>query len=165
MIGRNPSYQILFTGSKILILAKVIAFSNLEFTGNYTTRANFNRDLRKTQNLATKKLTPLYFEIIAWNLEVIFYRPIPKTHFFRIFEFRLKCSIMGNVVIFQLWQKHLVSNIAHNKKWSRNLKIRNRWVLRISLKNITFKFQTIISKNEGGVNLFVANFSFSANCD
>ena len=23
---------------------------------------------------------------------------------------------MGNIEIFQLWQKHLVSNIAHNKK-------------------------------------------------
>ena len=40
---------------KILILAKVIAFSNLGFTGNYTTR-----------NLATEKLTPpSFFEIIA----------------------------------------------------------------------------------------------------
>ena len=48
-------------GKKILILAKVITFLNLEFTGNYTTSANFNRDLRKTKNLATKKLTPPSF--------------------------------------------------------------------------------------------------------
>ena len=44
---------------KIMVPAKVIAFSNLKFTGYdiYTTRANFNRNLWKTKNLATKKLT------------------------------------------------------------------------------------------------------------
>ena len=54
MIEGSPSYKILFTESKILILAKVIVFSNLDFTGNYTIRANFNHALRKTQNLAAK---------------------------------------------------------------------------------------------------------------
>ena len=62
----SPSYQMLFTRSKILILAEVIAFLSLEFTGNYTTHANFNRDLRKTQNLVTKNLSPpSFFEIMG----------------------------------------------------------------------------------------------------
>ena len=85
-------------GKKILILAKVITFLNLEFTGNYTTSANFNRDLRKTKNLATKKLTPPSFcEAMAWNMEVIFFKLIRRTHLFRIFEFRLHFFIMGNI--------------------------------------------------------------------
>ena len=49
-------------------------------------------------------------------------------------------------------------NIAHNKKLSQNSEIRKKWVLGIGLKKITSKFQAIISKNEGGVNFFVAKF-------
>ena len=61
-----PATRCFLLDQNILFLAVVIEFQNLEFTGKYTTHANFNRDLWKTQNLATKKLTPpSFFEIMA----------------------------------------------------------------------------------------------------
>ena len=47
LIEGDPSYQMIFTGSKILFLDEFIAFWNLENTGNYSTRVDFNRDLPK----------------------------------------------------------------------------------------------------------------------
>ena len=47
LIEGDPSYQMLFIPDQILFLAEVIAFWNLENTGNYSTRTDFNRDFPK----------------------------------------------------------------------------------------------------------------------
>ena len=44
---RSARYQMLFIGSKMLFLAGVIEFQNLENRGNYSSRANFKRDFPK----------------------------------------------------------------------------------------------------------------------
>ena len=112
-----PATRCFLPDQKILVLAKVIAFSNLEFIGNYTTRANFNRDLWKTKNLATKNLSsPAFFEITIWNFEDMFFRPIPRNQPFPIFEFWLHFFIMGNIR-HEVFLSQLTNyNIAHNKK-------------------------------------------------
>ena len=48
----------LFTGSKILILAGFIAFSKLQNTYNYLAAARFTRDYLKILNFDTKNLSP-----------------------------------------------------------------------------------------------------------
>ena len=53
----------LFTGSKILILAGFIAFSKLQNTYNYLAAARFTRDYLKTLNFDTKILSPTFFEL------------------------------------------------------------------------------------------------------
>ena len=61
--GRQ-SYQMLFTGSKILILAGFIAFSKLQNTYNYLAAARFTRDNLKILNFDTKNLSlPTVFEL------------------------------------------------------------------------------------------------------
>ena len=47
VIEGNPSYQMLFTRSKKMFLAKVINFWNFINACNYSTHANFKRDLPK----------------------------------------------------------------------------------------------------------------------
>ena len=57
-IEGRQSYQMLFTGSKILILAGFIAFSKLQNTYNYLAAARFTRDYLKILNFDTKNLSP-----------------------------------------------------------------------------------------------------------
>ena len=52
----------LFTVSKILILAGFIAFSKLQNTYNYLAAAHFTRDYLKILNFDTKNLSPTVFE-------------------------------------------------------------------------------------------------------
>ena len=57
-------YPMLFTGSKILILAKVIAGSISQNTYNYIAVARFNRKYLKISNFEAKNLSPpTFFEI------------------------------------------------------------------------------------------------------
>ena len=51
---KDPSYQMLFTGSKILFIAKVITFGNLENTGYYSMCSDFNRDFPKMTTFGIK---------------------------------------------------------------------------------------------------------------
>ena len=54
----KQSYQMLFTGSKILILAGFIAFSKSQNTYNNLAVARFTRDYLKILNFDTKNLSP-----------------------------------------------------------------------------------------------------------
>ena len=62
----DPSYQMLFTWSKILFLTKVIAFWNFENTGYYNMCANFYRDFPKMTIFGISKpiFTYIFYLII-----------------------------------------------------------------------------------------------------
>ena len=55
--GRQ-SYQILFTGSKKMVLIGFIGFSKLQNTYNYLAAARFTRNYLKIFNFDTKNLSP-----------------------------------------------------------------------------------------------------------
>ena len=54
LVEGKQSYQMLFTRSKILILAGFIAFSKLQNTYNYLAAARFTHDYLKILNFDTK---------------------------------------------------------------------------------------------------------------
>ena len=67
----NASYQEIFSERKILFLAKVIAFSNLENTYNYIARTNFNCDSPKIN-------IKIYLLLQFWS------RPLKRESFCRV---------------------------------------------------------------------------------
>ena len=58
--GRE-GYQMLITGSKILIVAKIITVSSLQNTYNYIAVARFNCDYLKIENFELKNLSSSTF--------------------------------------------------------------------------------------------------------
>ena len=77
----------LFTGSKILILAGLIAFSKSQNTYNYLAPARFTRDYVKNVNIDTKNLShPTVFELETLNLAVILFTSFLTTFSSQIFE-------------------------------------------------------------------------------
>ena len=61
-----------FKNEKILFLAKVIEFSNHEYTNNYIVRANFNHDF--------PKINFKFYLILFFKVVIIFYADHSRDH-------------------------------------------------------------------------------------
>ena len=81
-IEENGSYRKFSSVyEKVLFVAKVIDFWNIENTYNYIARANFNHDFpEKYLNIVS---SPTVFEVESWNLVVMFYASEVKISKFR----------------------------------------------------------------------------------
>ena len=69
LLEGDPSYQILFTGSKNFVPSRSYRILKSWNTGNYSMHADFNRDLRKMTILEFQNLSsPTFFIQSSWNL-------------------------------------------------------------------------------------------------